>query len=276
VVVALINAALPVLGPDTNEPTDLFERKGDLVKTTSLMARIADRLKALQRYLDPPLVTFDQDRSKDLKGAAGPRFNLFGYLLVGLSAMFLLFLAGHGMTDLNAESQMRTFNRYYTVRHTLLAFVWGKIALSIIMLLFGSLIMIGGGSLIFRLRWTDPVGIVPVVLAYAWFAAGLMAVITALIPRERSANAIANIISMALGLAGGCVFPLDVMPAILRYHIALRLPTYWFVQAVRGLQGIGPGIWWPAAAIGLFAVGLALTMAAAFTFRLRFRLKCSV
>ena len=102
--------------------------------------------------------------------------------------MFLLFLASNGMADLHRELRLRTFERYHTLHQQLLPFVAGKVMFAVVMLLLCSAVMLGGGGLIFRISWQQPAALALLAFGYACFAAGLMAVLVALVPDERRAG----------------------------------------------------------------------------------------
>src|SRR5580658_5141061 len=105
-------------------------------------------------------------------------------------------------------------------------------------------------------------------LAYVCFAAGLTAVSLALMPDERRANALNNVLTMIFSMAGGCMFPTDQLPAVMREHISPLLPTYWFANTAREL-------WWSDAswyvpAVKLAALGVLGVALAAWHFKRRF------
>jgi len=60
-------------------------------------------------------------------------------------------------------------------------------------------------------------------------------VVVALMPDERRSAVLSNLAGMGLGLMGGCAFPPQQLPAFLRDYITPHLPSYWFVDAMRGL-----------------------------------------
>ena len=131
--------------------------------------------------------------------------------------------------------------------------------------------MLGGGGLIFRITWQQPAALALLVLGYAGFAAGLMAVLVALVPDERRAAALNTIAGMALGLAGGCAFPPQQLPAFLREHITPRLPSFWFVDTARALQSGAQGVPWLLVTLKLLGLGVVLIGVAVVLLRRRFR-----
>lgn len=204
------------------------------------------------------------------KAKDNPAAAIFAYLLPGLSAMFLLFIAANAVSDLLRELRFRTFERYLTLRQRLLPFVLGKILFALLLLVFAAVVLLGGGAIVFRIHWTQPLALGFITFAYAGFATALMAFFVALMPDERRAGALTNIAGMILGMAGGCMFPREQLPRFLSDHVTPLLPSAWFVEAARQLQfggAVSPG--WVAAKLAIAAA--AFLAAAVLVFRRRFR-----
>ena len=275
VVVTGMNAIARNFRSEFPEVLTIVEGKGDYLKVAALITRAGEKLQTVKEYIDPPLVSYEKEVKADEPKAGasrkGPGFSIFGFLLAGLSGMFLLFVASSGMTDLYRELRFHTFERYHTVRQDLLPFVGGKVVFTVVLLLISSVIMLGGGSLIFRFDWRHPLALAILVLSYACFAASFMAAMTASVTNERVADAMTTVTAMALGIAGGCAFPPENLPSLLRYHIGPHLPSYWFSDTVRRLQDSAAHVPWVLASLKLAGVGLLLIVAAALLFRRRFR-----
>lgn len=263
----------------------VIEGKGDYKEVAHLIERAGDKLRAAKEYVNPPLVTYTKETplnkpegtnspsagTKSGKSKSGPDFNLFAYLLAGMCGMFLLFIAANGLADLHREARQRTFERYHTLRHAITPFVASKVVFAVVLLLLSSAVMFGGGGLVFRIHWQQPIALVTLLLGYAAFAAGFMAVITAIVPDERAVGALSNITGMALGIVGGCAFPPQQLPAFLREHITPLLPTFWFTDTVRNLEFGSPNVPWVIVTLKLVALSLLLIGLAAFLFRRQFK-----
>ena len=184
--------------------------------------------------------------------------------------MFLLFLAGTGMTDLHRELRMRTFARYHTLHQHLLPFVAGKALFTVVMLLFSGVVMLAGGGLIFRIHWQQPLPLAALTFSYACFAAGLMALLAALVTDERAANTFNYIAAMTLAISGGCMVPASQLPDFMRHHLTPLLPTAWFTDTARELMFGGPTLAWIPVSLKLVALGALLLIVAALLLRRRF------
>jgi ABC-type Na+ efflux pump permease subunit len=276
--VAGLNALARNFQPEFADWQALFEGQGDYRTVSELIRRGGDRLQAVKDYVVPPRVSYTKEErkkagepAKGSGGGGGPSAGgVFLYILPGLSAMFLLFLANTAMMDVHRELQNRTLQRFRTLHHRLSTLVVSKVVVAVVMLFLCGAIMMGGGSLIFRIHWQHPWAATALTAGFCLFAAGLLALLTALIPNQRRADTLNTLIAMAVALAGGCAFPGAFLPPFLRDHISPLLPTYWFVETIRNLElGNASFVWWRLV-VGWTAVSAVLIGIATWLLRRRF------
>ena len=226
-----------------------------------------------RRTASRPRVAASKGASAKTGGSkSGSTNSVFAFLLVGMSAMFLLFIAANAMSDLYRELRQRTFERYQTMRDSLVPFLASKAVFTVVTLLLCSGIMLGGGGLIFRIHWQHPLALMALAAGYTCFAAALFALLVALMPDERRAAVLNNMAGMALGLVGGCAFPANQLPAFLREHVTTLMPSYWFVDTARNLQFGGANVAWGLVTLKLVLLGVVLLALAAVLFRRRFKM----
>jgi ABC-2 type transport system permease protein len=268
VAVAGLNALDRNLHSDLPEWQEIIEKEGqpDMKRIAGLLVRVGDKFEQAGHYLFPPLLGYESTTRKKEK-AEGPAFNIFAFLLPGMAAMFLMFLADHAIRDLYREVNARTLDRFRTLHDRLLPFVISKVVLAMAVVVLGSIVMFGGGVLIFGVHWERPLAMSAVILAFGLFASGFMAVIAALARNERRANAVNGVIVMCLSFVGGSFFPARQLPPLFRDHLSPLLPNYWFIEALRALQLGGGEMPWVWAALKLLVLGLALIIAASWIFQ---------
>jgi ABC-2 type transport system permease protein len=242
------------------------------------LMRTGERLDALRRRLDPlPVWYAEETRERPAAGGGaggggggGMQVgNMFAYLLPGLMAMFMLFLADVAMRDLHREIRFRTFRRYCTLPPGTFVFVVSKVAFTFVVLAVGAAVLLGGGSVIFGFRWREPVAVAGLALGLALFAGGLMALLASLIRDERRADQVNTLVAMIIGLASGCAFPSPALPTLLRDHVTPWLPPNWFIETVRAAQFADHPGPWPVTASKLAVLGLVLAALAAWRLRRR-------
>lgn len=234
------------------------------------IVRTGEKFEAVRDYVNPPRISYEKETRKDPPAAKGPGFNMFTFLLPGLAGMFLLFLAEVSVRDVYYEIRVRTFERFCTLPQSVRLFVSGKVAVAMVILLLGAAIILGDGGLIFRIAWRAPLAMAAVAASYALFAVGFMMLLAAFAQNERRADAVGNVIAMALGLFGGCAFPADSLPLFMRENITPLMPPNWFVEAIRGLQFATDAAWtW--AVVKLAVSGFVLAGVAAWVLERKLR-----
>ncbi len=243
-------------------------------EASGLLDKTADRFDAIRHRLDPVPVWFNKEERAAEPAANGSKpgssvlASTFAFLLPGLAAMFLLFLADVAMRDLSRELQQRTFQRFCTLPPGPTVFVASKVVFTLVIVLLSATILLGGGGLIFGIAWTRPGVVAVLATAFSVFAGGLLAFSSALSAGARGSEVVNNIGLMLLGLASGCAFPANALPDFLRLHVTPLLPPAWFIEAVRGVQFGGANAnLWPLAALKLAVLGALLTLLAAWLFR---------
>jgi ABC-2 type transport system permease protein len=268
--VAALNAIAHTLAGDLAEWSTVLDgtKRLDFQATGRLLERTGQHLTPAKSYLSPPLVAYQgETRANTSKRAQS--WSLFAFLLVGMAAMFLLYMADNAMRDLYRELRFHTLERFQTLHEGLLVLIAGKVAFAVAVALVGAVILFGGGALVFQFTWRRPLVLVALVLTYALFAAGFMGLLAALAGKERRADILNNVIVMVISLAGGCMFPPQQLPAFMRDHITPLLPTAWFAATARALQEGDASLAWVGSAGGLAASGILTLVLATALFRRR-------
>ena len=266
------------LGAELPEWQTVFEGSRDYRHLADLIVRAGERVETARHYLSPLRVSYVKEErptgdntTKSGGGSAPGRtaFNLFGQLLPGMAAMFLLFLGNNAITDLKREFQQGTLARTRTLHHQLLAFVASKMVFAMVMLWICGAIMLGGGGAVFRIPWGDPFAVAALTACYAVFAAGFMCLLGSLLVGEERADAFSNVTAMAIGLAGGGAFPAQQLPAFLRDYVTPWLPNHWYTQALQEIAAGNAGVPWGGSALLSLALGLVAALAAAWLLQRR-------
>ncbi|HEX9784871.1 MAG TPA: ABC transporter permease [Opitutaceae bacterium] len=205
ILVGILDAASRVLGKDIAEwralltDDDAFVVK--LLIASQLLKDTSDRLTPVKEYLFPPLVSYTRE-TRDATAAedSGPQFNLFAYLLIGMAAMFLLYMADNAMRDLYREEQARTLGRFRTQQEGLAVLVASKVVFALAVLLMGAAVLFGGGALLFQITRQRPLALVVLIVCDGFFAAGFLGLVAALAGTGRRADNLDNILFL-FGLA---------------------------------------------------------------------------
>ncbi|HWI56439.1 MAG TPA: ABC transporter permease [Bacillota bacterium] len=279
--VTALDALKRNFGSDLPPWQALFDGQGDHHQVAELIIRAGDKVQAVRKVCFPPRVTYSKvksdspappaaakGQSNSAKAArAKPAFNIFGYLLPGLAAMFLLFLAENASRDVQQEMRQLTLQRFRTLHQQLYSFVASKVLFCLVFLVLSSAVMLGGGGLLFHISWRDPLAVIVLTASYCLFASGLMTLLPTLLGNQRSSQALANVAAMMLGLAGGSAFPAEQLPGFLRHHITPLMPNYWYAEAMRAVAFHDHPAPWLGVALRTALLGAGLMLAAAFLLR---------
>src|SRR5438105_2564291 len=154
VAVTGLNAVARNLRSDLPAWKEVFEKEGrpDMKRIAKLMIRVGDKFEKAEHYLFPPLIGYETTTQKKAK-EEGPALNIFAFLLPGMAAMFLLFLADHAIRDLYREVTARTLDRFRTLHDRLLPFVISTVVLAMAVVVLGSRVMVGVVVLVFGIPW---------------------------------------------------------------------------------------------------------------------------
>ncbi|TNC29088.1 ABC transporter permease [Amycolatopsis alkalitolerans] len=129
-----------------------------------------------------------------------------------------------------------------------------------------SLFIVGIGAGFFGVRWGDPLAAAVLIAVWALVGAGAGMLSGSLFRTPEQASAIGPAIGIGLGMLGGCMWPLEIVPPVVREigHIA---PHAWAVDAWTRLLARGEGI----AGIGMqlaVLAGFAVVLLVSATFML--------
>lgn len=259
-------------------PVVMGDRPFNLKEIGVLLERTGERLDRLRGSPGLWRVAYQKEATPEsgpksnatTSGSPKAGFNMFAFLLPGMAAMFLVFLADVAMRDLQREIRFRTFQRLCTLPPGATPFVLAKVVFTLVIVVLGAAILMGGGSLLFGITWRQPWAVAALAVAIGVFACGLMAALAGILGGEKKADVLNTVVGMALGLASGCTFPSEALPDFLRLYVTPLLPPAWFIGAVRHIQsGDGSNAPWLLAMTQLTVLGIVLSWLAAWLLRRR-------
>lgn len=104
-----------------------------------------------------------------------------------------------------------------------------------------AIVIVGVGSLVFGIGWGDTVAVIALVLSFSLLVVGASLIIGAVAPSAEFAGSVGPPIGIALGMLGGCMWPLEIVPEpmVIVGHIT---PHAWAVDAFLDVMGGGAGL----------------------------------
>ena len=104
-----------------------------------------------------------------------------------------------------------------------------------------SAVLLGVGTVLFGVEWGDPIGAALVILLFSVVAAAIGLLVGAKVGDADQAQSIGIPISVAAGMLGGCMWPLDIVPSAMRI-VGHVVPHAWAMDAWRALIFDGEGV----------------------------------
>jgi len=195
-------------------------------------------------------------------------FDILNYMAPGMAIMFLMFTVTYGGRSLLVENRNGTLPRLLVAPTSAINVLGGK-GFGILLTGIAQLaILIGGTSILFRLQWGDPLGVVLLILAAAFGATGWGILLASLLKTPGQVAVTGSAIMLLFGILGGSFFDLSMLPDWIQVVNKIT-PNAWaidgfYIISVGGrLSGIIEHI------IALLIMGLVLFITAAFLIRHR-------
>jgi ABC-2 type transport system permease protein len=219
------------------------------------LGKAQKKFVAAEKYLNPLLIRLNEEETK----AAGPKTNisrtdLFSSILPGMAIMFLLFIVQTLMRDIISEREDGKLRRMMTTPLRPLELIGARLLGGWVMGMAVLLVMVGVGTLIFRVTW-GPFGYFLLLGAVASFwTAAFFALLHALFRNRNQAGALSAPIILAFSLFGGSMMNPEAMPKAFR-AVGILTPNRWFID---GAALIRDGRFPAAALLVLGVTGLIL------------------
>ena len=199
---------------------------------------------------------------------AAVKFDLLMYFAPGMALMFLMFAVTYGGRSLLLENRTGTLPRLLQTPTAPAQILGGKV-LGIFLTAIAQLtILIGGTSLLFRLDWGDPLGVVLLILAAAFAASGWGSFIATLFKTPAQVANFGSIVMLVFGLLGGSFFDMSLLPEWVSI-LSKITPNAWGLQGFTTLAGGGTLSSIGEPLLALVLMGIILFVAASFWMRRR-------
>ncbi|PWH12511.1 MAG: hypothetical protein DDG60_12770 [Anaerolineae bacterium] len=186
----------------------------------------------------PPRVTVIEGDTPEQQVDWDPRANSSAGQLItwvfiplfGISAMFAY------------ERQQGTLRRLLTTPCTKATFLLGTILGQVAFALLQMSLLVLFGMAVLNLQWgRDPLALAVILTAAALAAAALGTTMGTFIKSESQANGLSIMFGMVMALLGGCWYPLELFPEVVRTVVHI-LPTTWAMQGLLDLVLRGRGL----------------------------------
>ena len=166
------------------------------------------------------------------------KFDLLMYFAPGMALMFLMFTVSNGGRTLLLENRTGTLPRMMQTPTASAQILGGKL-LGIFLTAIAQLaILIGSTTLLFRLDWGEPLGVILLILAAAFAASGWGSFIATFSKTPAQVANLGSVIMLFFGLLGGSFFDMSQLPEWVS-TLGKITPNAWGLQGFTTLAGGG-------------------------------------
>jgi ABC-2 type transport system permease protein len=179
--------------------------------------------------------------------------------------VFVNALAGGGVIIENRQRGL--YERMLAAPVTPRAVIAGEATTYLLLALLQSALIVGVGTLLFGVDWGDPLAAAALVVVWATVGATAGMLTGTLLRTVEQAGSIGPMVGIALGMLGGCMWPLEIVPPVMQ-TIGHLVPHGWAVDSWIELLSRGGGLADIAPALGVLTA-FALAFGALAAWRLR-------
>jgi ABC-2 type transport system permease protein len=182
----------------------------------------------------PPLITFDTQKVGEVEAGNPANWVIPGYLV-----MFTFFAAAQSASIIVRERQSNTLERLLASSARRWAILGGMFAGTVVKGLIQVIVFWTVGVLVFRMDMgLSPPGVIVLSVAMVLVSASFSIMLATLAKTEKSAGALAVLVSLVLAPLGGCWWPLFITPKWMQ-SIARLTPHGWANSGFNSLLVFG-------------------------------------
>jgi ABC-2 type transport system permease protein len=199
--------------------------QASLVQAQDEMSQTPDRVEVEQGATEEQ-VEYDPRANS----SAGQLITWVFVPLIGISAMFAL------------ERRTGTLRRLLVTPTRKSTYLLGTITGQVVLALVQMLLLVGFGIVVMHLNWGQaPAALALMLVASTLAAAALGTTLGTFVETERQANGLSIMLGMVMALLGGCWYPIEGFPELVRNAVQV-LPTTWAMQGLLDIVLRGQGL----------------------------------
>lgn len=160
------------------------------------------------------------------------------YLAPGMALMFLMYTVTYGGHSFLWENRQGTLPRMLQTPTTSVQILGGKAFGIFLTSVVQLLILIGGSSLLFNLKWGNSLGVLVLILAAAFGATGWGMILAAFFKTPGQVASVGSALMLIFGIVGGSFFDISRLPGWVSI-IGKISPNSWGIQGFTTLAGGG-------------------------------------
>jgi ABC-2 type transport system permease protein len=154
----------------------------------------------------------------------------FTYSAASMLVLFVFINAVAGGGVIVENRRLGLYERMLAAPVTPRAIVAGETFTYVLIALLQSLLIVAVGGLLFEVDWGDPLAAMALVLTWSTVGASAGLLAGTVLRTAEQAGAIGPIVGIALGMLGGCMWPLEIVPPLMK-TVGHLVPHGWAVDS---------------------------------------------
>jgi ABC-2 type transport system permease protein len=191
----------------------------------------------------------------------------FGYSATTMLVLFVFINALAGGAAMIQTRKLGIYDRALAAPVRARDIVLGEALLYLAMALLQSALIVAIGTVLFGVSWGDPLAAAVLITVWALVGTGVGMLSGTLFRTPEQATAIGPAIGIALGMLGGCMWPLEIVPPAVR-TVGHLTPHAWAIDSWTEILSRGGGLTDIAGRLAILA-GFAAALLALASLRLR-------
>ena len=209
--------------------------KVSITAMTPFLEASRKKIELLIKYLDPLLLQLKEEVTGKEEKKPDPGFNIFFYILPGMSVMFLLFIIEIFLRDILTEREDGKLQRimFAPVRTTEL--ILARVFSGWLMGILAYLAIVVLGTLLFNISWGNWGYLFLLIAVTCFWIAAFFALLNAFFKNRNQAGALTAPIILVFSVFGGSILPVEQLPKSFN-RIANFTLNHWFIQGTRQIR----------------------------------------
>jgi ABC-2 type transport system permease protein len=212
--------------------TDIPMEQVSIAAMTPFLEQGKEKIVTLNKFLSPLLIQLKEEvTGKKEEEEKGPAFNIFSFILPGMSVMFLLFIIEIFIRDILIEREDGKFQRMMFSPIRSMEYIFARIISGWVMGIVVCLVIVLVGILLFNINWGNYLYLfIFVTVTNCWIAA-FFALLNSFFKNRRQSGAFTAPIILVFSVFGGSIIQVDQLPGAFRMVSYITL-NRWFIKGV--------------------------------------------
>ncbi len=209
-----------------------------IASITPFLEQGKNKIASLKNYLSPLLIQLKNEVTGEKKQEAG--FNIFSFILPGMSVMFLLFIIETFIRDILVEREDGKWRRMMFSPLRPMEFISARVISGWLMGIAVYLVIVLFGVFVFKIDWGNYLYLFIFVTVTCFWIASFFALLNSFFKNRNQAGAFTAPIILVFSAFGGSIIAVGLLPAAFRWVSYITL-NRWFIDGVDRIRtGVFP------------------------------------